>query len=205
MSLEPQNVPPGSLRHQVLQASKRFKATWAEMGKLLVRVRDEAAWEGWGYDSFETYCSKELHIRKATVDKLTRSFSFLARHEPNVVEAEDFQERVPAFEVVEVLAEAEQRGQLSEAEYTAVRDSIWDPARPAAELKRELVERFPRPPPPEDLTLRRFAAAARKLAGELQASGAVPAGVMEKAAALAGELEALAGAGRPKGRAASAG
>ncbi|MBM4379712.1 MAG: hypothetical protein FJ086_10495 [Deltaproteobacteria bacterium] len=205
MATDPQNVPPGSLRQQVLQASKRFKATWAEMGKLLVRVRDDGAWKGWGFESFESYCSKELHLRKATVEKLTRSFSFLARHEPRVMEAEDFQERVPAFEVVEVLAEAEQRGQLSEAEYTAVRDSIWDPARPAAELKRELVERFPRPPPPEDLTLRRFAAAARKLAGELQASGAVPGGVLQRASELAEELEALAGAGRAKGRAASGG
>jgi len=205
MTPEPSNVTPGTLRQQVLQASKRFKATWAEMGKLLIRVRDEGAWEGWGFDSFETYCSKELHVRKATVDKLTRSFSFLARHEPKEVAAEDFQERVPAFEVVEVLAEAEQRGQLSEAEYTSVRDSIWDSARPAAELKRELVERFPRPPPPEDLTLRRFAAAARKLAGELQASGVVPGGVVQRAAELAEELEGLAGAGRAKGRAASNG
>jgi hypothetical protein len=205
MAPESKTVDPGSLRQQVLQASKRFKATWAEMGKLLIRVRDEAAWEGWGYDSFETYCSKELHIRKATVDKLTRSFSFLARHEPQQVAAEDFQERVPAFEVVEVLAEAEQRGQLSEAEYSAVRDSIWDAARPAAELKRELVERFPRPPPPEDLTLRRFAAAARKLAGELQSSGAVPGALAKRAAELADELEGLAGAGRTKGRAVSNG
>jgi len=205
MAPETKNVDPGSLRQQVLQASKRFKATWAEMGKLLIRVRDEAAWEGWGYDSFETYCSKELHIRKATVEKLTRSFSFLARHEPTQVEAEDFHERVPAFEVVEVLAEAEQRGQLSEAEYSAVRDSIWDVARPAAELKRELVERFPRPPPPEDLTIRRFAAAARKLASDLQSSGAVPGAVAKRAAELAEELEGLAGAGRPKGRAVSNG
>ena len=104
-----------------------------------------------------------------------------------------------------MLAEAEQRGQLSAAEYGAVRDSIWDAARPAAELKRELAERFPRPPPPEDLSLRRFAAAARKLAGELQASGAVPGALAKRAAELAEELEQLAGAGRPRARSTSAG
>ena len=196
----PPSATPGSLRHQVLQASRRFKATWAEMGKLLVRVRDEAAWEGWGYDSFETYCSKELHLRKATVEKLTRSFSFLARHEPREVQAEDFQERVPAFEVVEVLAEAEQRGQLSEAEYSSVRDSIWDTQRPASELKRELTERFPKPPPPEDLSLRRYAATARKLASELSAAnGTIPRAVADRAAALAEELEGIAAAAKAKG------
>ncbi|MEN9799791.1 MAG: hypothetical protein RL653_3488 [Pseudomonadota bacterium] len=198
-ALSPPSVTPGSLRHEVLQASRRFKASWAEMGKLLIRVRDEAAWEGWGYDSFESYCSKELHIRKATVEKLTRSFSFLARHEPKVVQAEDFQERVPAFEVVEVLAEAEQRGQLTEAEYSSVRDSIWDPQRPTSELKRELVERFPKPPPPEDLTLRRHASTARKLASELSGHPSIPRAVADRAAALAEELEAIAAAAKVKG------
>lgn len=188
-------VAPGSFRHTVLTSAKRFKATWAELGKLLVRVRDEALYEQWGYDAFETYCFKELHIRKQTALKLVRSFSFLAKHEPQEVEREDFVERAPAFEVVEVLAQAEERGQLSPKEYEDVRASIWNPERPVAELRREVSERFPRPAPEpagESVQLRRLASAARKLANELAQVRKVPSAVADRAAALAEEVEELA-------------
>jgi hypothetical protein len=195
LDVKAQSVPTGTLRHTVLQAARRFKATWVELGKLLVEVRNDGAYEGWGYPTFDAYCSKELHIRKSTADKLTRSFSFLAKHEPKAVANEDIVEKAPAFEVVEVLASAEERGQLSGEEYRSIRDSIWDPEKPAAELKREFVERYPRPPPEppaEDIQLRRFAQAARRLAKDLQAFRKVPRAVAERAAALAEDVEELA-------------
>lgn len=190
--------PPGTLRHTVLTAARRFKATWAELGKLLVEVRDGAKFEEWGYPTFDAYCMKELHIRKATAEKLTRSFSFLARHEPEQVKSEDFPTRAPAFEVVEVLADAEERGQLSPREYDSVRESIWNPERPVAELRREFNERFPRPapePPAEDFQVRKLAQAARRLAKELQACKRVPSAIAERADALAEEVESLASGG----------
>jgi hypothetical protein len=190
-------VPPGTLRHACLQAARRFKASWAELGKILTQVRDQSAWEAWGFESFDAYCLKELHIRRATADKLTRSYSFLERHEPRAVQREDFQEKAPAFEVIEVLADAEQRGQLSAEEYRAIRDTIWTPERPVSEMKRELQERFPRPPPPEpapDLQLRRLAQAAQRLAAELAACKRVPRAVADRASALADDVEELAAA-----------
>jgi hypothetical protein len=191
-----QSIPAGTFRHTVVVAAKRFKSTWAELGKLLIQVRDEGKFEEWGYASFEAYCLKELHIKKQTALKLTRSFSFLAKHEGNeALEQEDFPQRAPAFEVVEVLADAEARGQLSPSEYRSIRDSIWNPEKPATELKREFAERFPRPPPPppsEDLQLRRLAQAARRLASELAGCGKVPSPVAERAAALADDVEELA-------------
>lgn len=190
------DIAVGSFRHTVLSASKRFKSTWVELGKLLVQVRDGAKYEEWGYSSFETYCSKELHIRKATADKLVRSFSFLARHEPRLHEAdEDVVRAAPAFEVVEVLADAEERGQLSANEYKSIRDSIWNPESQVSALKRDLVERFPKPPPPpapDELMLRRLAQTARKLAADLSGCRSVPRAVAERAAALAGDVEQLA-------------
>lgn len=188
-------VPHGSFRHNVLGAAKRFKASWVELGKLLVRVRDEALFTEWGFQTFEAYCSKELHIRKATADKLTRSFSFLAKHEPTRVANDDIVQTAPSFEVVEVLAGADERGQLSSDEYQQIRDSIWNPEKPVAELRREFAERYPRPvadPPAEDIQLRRFAQAARKLAQELKSAGKVNSAVAERAASLAEDLEALA-------------
>ncbi len=190
------SVPPGTFRHTVLTAAMRFKSTWAELGKLLVQVRDEAKFEEWGYPSFESYCLKELHIKKQTALKLTRSFSFLTKHEPEEeLSAQEFPQRAPAFEVIEVLADAEERGQLSPTEYKSLRDSIWSPEKSPTELKKEFAERFPRPPPeppPESAQVRKLAQMARKLASELSGSRRIPNAVAERAAALAEDLEDIA-------------
>jgi hypothetical protein len=188
-------VEPGSFRHTVLLTAKRFKSSWAELGKLLVRVRDEALYEQWGYPTFEAYCLKEIRIRKATADKLTRNFSFLAKHEPRQVADEDLVQRAPPFEVVEVLAQADERGQLSNTEYKSIRDSIWDSERPVSELRRELEERFPRPAPPpvqDAVQVRRLASSTRRLAQELSACRKVPRAVADRASALADDVEELA-------------
>lgn len=189
------SLQPGSFRHNVVQAARRFKASWVELGKLLVKVRDDAQFSEWGYESFEQYCSKELHIRKATADKLVRSFSFLSRHEPRAVANDNIVELAPAFEVVEVLAGAEERGQLSADEYKSIRESIWNQEKPATELKREFVERFPPPAPPkpaEDVQVRKLALMARKLAAELKACKQIPSAVADRAAALAEDVEEVA-------------
>lgn len=94
-----------------------------------------------------------------------------------------------------MLADAEERGQLTPNEYKSVRDSIWNAERPVAELKRELVERFPKPAPepmPDELQLRRLAAAARKLANDLLACSKIPSAVSDRASALADDVEELA-------------
>jgi hypothetical protein len=189
-----QQVAPGSFRHTVLLTAKRFKSSWVELGKLLVKVRDGALYEEWGYPTFEAYCLAEVRIRKNTADKLTRSFSFLDRHEPRAMAQDDIVETAPAFEVVQVLADAEERGQLSAQEYKSIRDSIWDQERPVSELKRELVEQFPPEVKQADdgAHLKRMAAWARKLASELEGNKKVPRAMVERAEALAEEVEELA-------------
>ena len=187
-------IESGSFRHTVLSAARRFKASWVELGKLLVQVRDEGSFTGWGYETFDAYCTKELHIRKSTAEKLVRSFSFLARHEPKAVANDDIVQTAPAFEVVEVLAGAEQRGQLDAEEYRTIRESIWNPEKPVAQLRREFNDRFPSPPThrPEGGELTRLAGWASKLAAELKACRAVPSAIAERAVALAEDVEELA-------------
>jgi hypothetical protein len=187
------NAPSGSFRQAVLVAAKRFKASWVELGKLLVRVRHEGTFQEWGYPTFEAYCLAELRIRKQTADKLTRGYSFMNKHEPDRIESPDIAESAPAFEVVEVLAQAEERGQLSAQEYKSIRDSIWNPDKPASELRKELVERFP---PPETsgasndaAGLKRLWHQTKRLAAELRANKKVPRAVVERADALAQDLE----------------
>jgi hypothetical protein len=180
-------------RHTVQAAARRFKSTWVELGKLLVKVRDEALFEAWGYPSFESYCLAELKIRKQTALKLTRSFSFLDRHEPQAMKAPAVEESAPPFEVVEVLAQAEERGQLSAQEYKSIRDSIWSDERPPSELRRELTERFPAPEAKVSQAgeLKRLWTLAKRLHAELLANRKVPRAVVERAEAVAGDLEEL--------------
>ncbi|MFZ5445738.1 MAG: hypothetical protein ACOZQL_37440 [Myxococcota bacterium] len=193
-------VEAGSFRHTVLLAARRFKSSWVELGKLLTKVRHEALYQEWGFPSFEAYCLSELRIKKQTADKLTRNFGFLEKHEPQVMQTPELAEAAPAFEVVEVLAQAEERGQLSAQEYKSIRDSIWNQEKPTSELRRDLVERFPAPPPPERASdgggaeLKRLWGLAKKLSAELHANRKVPTAIRERADALAQDLEELVSA-----------
>ena len=189
-------VPPGSFRQTVLLASKRFKSSWVELGKLLATVRNDGTYTEWGYPSFETYCLSELRIKKQTADKLTRNFGFLEKHEPQVMRTPELAEAAPAFEVVEVLAQAEARGQLSASEYKSIRDSIWNQEKPTSELRAELVEKFPAPEVKTSDTaeLKRLWTSARRLSAELHSNRKVPGAIRERAEALAADLEELVAA-----------
>ena len=189
------DIAPGTPRHVVLLAAKRFKSSWVELGKALTKVHHDGSWQEWGYQSFEGYCFRELRLRKSTVQKLVRSFSFLDKHEPKAMAQDDIVETAPPFEVIEVLADAEDRGALSAQEYRNIRDSIWNPEKPVNELKRDLVEQFPKEAPParsNGQDLKRLASMARRLAEELSLSKKVPKAVQERAAALADDVAELA-------------
>lgn len=194
----------GTFRREVWNAAKRFKSSWTELAALLVKVRREALHEQWGYPSYEGYCLKELHIRKQTALKLASGYAFLEKHEREVLEGPP--EARPSFEVVEVLARAEERGQLSEEEYAEIREEIWNDPRPAVSVARELAQRWPsndsegssrksasgEEAPANDQVLRKFATAARKLAEEMTRVPRVPFAIRDRAAALADDLETLA-------------
>ena len=189
---------PGSLRHQVLQTAQRFKTSWVELGSLLVRVRNEGAWEQWGFKTFEDYCSKELRIKRQTALKLTDSYAFLARHERSLFDTEKPpapEQDAPPFEVVSVLAGAEQRGQLSDNDYKELRERIWSDEEKPTQIAKELAQRYPEPPkpaPPPDLVLRRLALSARRLAADLKGCKKVPDAVAQRAEAVAADVEELA-------------
>lgn len=184
-----------AFREEVLRSARAFKASWTGLARVLTRVRDEGLWESWGFPSFEAYCTRELRIRKATALKLTRSWSFLDRHERHWKPEAPDARPAPAFEVVEVLAEAEERGALDAEEYRSIRDSIWDPDRPVAAVRRELSERFPRPAPepaPTAVRLGQLARTARRLAEDLRVCRGVPTSVRTQADDLAAAVESLA-------------
>jgi hypothetical protein len=191
-----EDLPEGSMRRRLLEGARRFKASWVEFGRLLSQVRRERLWEDWGFASFETYCAKELFIRKQTAEKLTLSYGFLEKHEPELTRGREVRE-APAFEVIEVLSRAEASGRFDEAGYRQMRDEIWDRAATPAAVNRRLSEQYGPSPrkgtPPREERLKRLAAAARKVADGCQEEKSVPAAVAQRAAALALDLEELAG------------
>jgi hypothetical protein len=193
-----EDLPEGSVRRRVLEGARRFKAAWVDFGRLLSEVKREGLWREWGYPTFERYCTKELFIRPGTAEKLTVSYGFLERHEPELARARG-EQRAPPFEVIEVLSRAEAAGRLSQAGWRELRDEVLErPPTPAA-MNRKLAERFgpppPAPAPREGERLEKLAALARRLADACRDEAGVPRAVSERAASLAGELEALAGDG----------
>lgn len=190
-----EDLPEGSVRRRLLEGSRRFKAAWVEFGRLLSGVKREALWRDWGYATFEAYCSKELFVRAATAEKLTQSFGFLERHEPDLARSRG-EPRAPPFEVIEVLSRAEAAGRLSQAGWRELRDDVLEgPATPAS-ISRRIAEKFGPPPAPhapgKAERLERIAMLARRLASACGAEPAVPRAVAQRAADLARETDALA-------------
>jgi hypothetical protein len=190
-----EDLPAGSFRRAVLEGAGRFKSAWVELGRLLSEVRRKELWRGWGYPSFERYCGEELFIRKATADKLTASYGFLERHEPELAKGGRGEGRAPPFEVVEVLSRAEEAGRLTAAGWRELRDEVLDRPPPRAALNRLLEERLGPPdgtaPPPRAERLRRIAALARRLSAACRDEPAVPRPVAARARSLADEIESL--------------
>ncbi len=189
-----EDLPEGSMRRRILEGAQRFKAAWIEFGRLLAEARRKELWRGWGHPSFERYCSRELFIRSATADKLTRSYGFLERHEPELARARG-ESRAPPFEVIEVLSRAEAAGRLPEGGWRDLRDEVLERPPTVAAMNRKLTEKYGPPPRPparaEAVRLSRIAAAAQRLAQACTEEASIPRAVARRAADLAGEIESL--------------
>jgi len=188
-------LPEGSFRRKVLESARRFKSSWVELGRLLSQVRREGSWREWGHDTFEGYCARELFLTRATAEKLTLSYGFLERREPDLVQARDVRE-APPFEVIEVLSRAEAAGRLDDEAWGDLREDVLDGDAGRAEVSKRLAERFgpPARPEPRDRgeRLGRLAAAARRLAEACEGEREVPAALRRHANELAEALERLA-------------
>ena len=190
-----EELPEGSPRRRILEAVRRYKASWVELARLLVQAKREESWREWGHASFDRYCTSELFIRKQTAEKLLASFGFLERHEPALARSRG-EPKAPPFEVIEVLSRAEASGRLSESGWQELREEVLEESPTRAAVNRRLTEKFGPPPPPPAPSrgerLSRLAAAARRLADACRAEKRVPVGVAERAGAVAESLAELA-------------
>ena len=93
-------------RLDTLRCAQQFKRSWIELAGKLVELRRSRSYEAWGFDDFYRYCAEELQLRRATVDKLTISFSTLERVAPQVLSWDGVAKTIPSYEAVDYLGRA---------------------------------------------------------------------------------------------------
>ncbi len=195
-------LEPGSLRHQTLEASKRFKTSWIELGRMLWTVFKEKKFREWGYLTFEAYCAKEIGIREATAKKLLHSYYFLEKEEPTFlkrVASEASPSSVPSADAVNVLRLLKNRQAVPQEDYQKVRSYVLDKGKEAPEVRREVRTILEQErPDTEEVRVARTKSAVRRMIGTLrsirqQLTGAelVPKRLLEEVEGVVKKLEGL--------------
>lgn len=137
------SLKPGTPRYVVVEAARKFKDSWVELGEHLTRVRANHAYKGWGFASFAAYCKSELHLRQETADKLTRSYGYLRERAPTVLEASpEAKQALPPLDVVDLLSQAKARTKVSDEAWGALEGEVLQGESIAsrAALRRRLKE-----------------------------------------------------------------
>ena len=136
-------IEPGSLRYQVLECAKNFKASWIALGQFLYTIYKDKMFKEWGYMTFEAYCKGEIGIHQQTASKLLRSYYFLEKNEPQFLQAVRSQEEtspknIPDFDAVNVLRLAANRKELSEEDYQEFKKSVFQEGKEGKEVRKEV-------------------------------------------------------------------
>jgi hypothetical protein len=129
-------------RAETLARARNFKRTWLELADALARVQKAGSWTRWGFDSFDAYCRRELHLKQSTVAKLLGSFRFLETSAPRVLERARNQPEapVPSIAAVEFVQKATDRGAADEETLQTIRRAAFDDADDAPLLTRKFRE-----------------------------------------------------------------
>jgi hypothetical protein len=177
----------------VLERAKKFKRSWIELAEVLTRVRETDAWRRWGFNGFDEYCARELHLKRGTVDKLCASYGFLRTNAPRLLrdEPSDTAQGIPTWQAVDFVARAEERGAADEETLAEMKRAVFDEGAPMPVLSRRYREvAFPVDDEEKRTRLRaQIAAAARRLADLVaEEDAALPRKLTIKLEEVLGEL-----------------
>lgn len=138
-------------RYRVLVNALGFKRSWLELAEDLTEVQRSGSFKEWGYRTFEAYVQHELHLRRDTAMKLTRSFDFLESHEPKLLKGAKREDvALPTFQALDVLAAARANPALSSRDYGTIRDQVFSgPDMTEAQVKKLVREVAPPPEKPK--------------------------------------------------------
>lgn len=132
-------VEQDQLREKVVEVARRHKASWIELGQYLHTIQKNKIYKYWGYLEFDNYCMKELGIRPNTALKMTRSYLYLEREEPKVIEshnsAEENPRTIPSYESVNILRLARKNPLLKPNDVAALREHVFEDAKEPKEVR----------------------------------------------------------------------
>ena len=199
-------LDPTSIRHQVLESAKNFKASWIALGRALYSVSSDKLYRDWGFREFETYCVKEIGVKVQTAQKLLRSYYFLEKEEPAYVARERYEgedaPRVPDYESVNVLRQAKNK-KLEESDYTALKKKVLEEGSPVQSVKKQFREilAVQSEESPEELrekrrqtALKRYLTTLKSLQSEMTANNFLPKKKLLEMEKFIQELEETIGA-----------
>jgi len=164
-------LDPSSPRYQVLATARQFKSSWVELGEQLIKVKNQSEFQGWGYDTFDDYCSREIRIRKETARKLTLAYRYLEQEEPELISAERRLQPLPDYRAIDLLRQAREEQGFTDEEYNQLRDSVIENERSYPTLQKQFREVAHLHNPPESDPLKEVRSAlatARRLNTQLE-------------------------------------
>lgn len=133
-------------RLDMVRRAQAFKRSWIELAEALVRVRASGEYRAWGYDDFHRYCGGELHLKPATVDKLTISYSTLKNHAPDVLQRDGVVRAIPSYQSIDYFARAVDAANDVPAQgglrlgsgdvMDELRTAVFDEGRPLTEIRK---------------------------------------------------------------------
>ena len=195
-------LEPGTLRHEALEAAKRFKSSWLDLGRILWTVQKDKKFREWGYLTFDAYCMHEVGIRPATAKKLLHSYFFLEKEEPSTLRrflSETPPVQLPSPDSVHLLRLLKNKQEVAPGDYQKVRSYVLEKGKEAPEVRREVQALLKSAQPDsEEVEQARAKSAVRRMIGTLRAirhqlSGAdlVPRKVLEEIEGLVKKLEGI--------------
>lgn len=130
------------LRQKTLEAAKRHKASWIELGQYLHTIYKEKLFRHWGFFAFETYCKKELSIKETTASKLLKSYLFLEKEEPRMASA-DFSEEetptgIPHYESINLLRLAKENKKITPSDFADLRRAVLNHGKEPKEIRAQV-------------------------------------------------------------------
>ncbi len=129
-------------RVDALAKARAFKRSWLELAEVLASVFERKLFKSWGYETFDEYCRKELHITTSTAHKLLGSFRFLKSSAPKIIERarEEPAAPIPSMKAIDFVARAEKRGAADEGVLREIRRAAFDEGADAPMLTRRFKE-----------------------------------------------------------------
>ena len=131
-----------TLRAQIVDAAKRHKASWVELGRYLIAVYKDKHYRTWGFMQFDAYCMKELGIKQTTASKLVKSYQFLEKEEPRLVSSQAAEtvapREFPGYEAVNLLRLAKENQKLTPHDYADLRESVMESGKEPKEIRAQM-------------------------------------------------------------------